>query len=64
MTALTSPPVEHHWTDIAENIDHEFYVVKDLKPESNYHFRLKARNKLGWGPYSVPTPTVRTRGAG
>ncbi|XP_043203260.1 obscurin-like isoform X2 [Amphibalanus amphitrite] len=56
--------IEHQWTDIAENIGHEFYLVKDLKPESNYHFRLKARNKLGWGPYSVPTPTVRTRGAG
>jgi len=56
--------IEHNWAEVAENIDHEFFCVRDLKPESNYHFRLKARNKFGWGPYSVPCPTVRTRKAG
>ncbi|XP_037094652.1 obscurin-like isoform X2 [Pollicipes pollicipes] len=56
--------IEHRWTDVADNIAHQFFCVHDLQPESNYHFRLSARNKFGWGPHSVPTPTVRTRKAG
>ncbi|XP_037085172.1 obscurin-like isoform X4 [Pollicipes pollicipes] len=56
--------LDHEWTDVANNIDHEFFCVRGLTPESNYHFHLRAYNKFGWGPYSVPSPTVRTRKLG
>ena len=56
--------MDHEWQDVASNIDHEFFCVRGLKPESNYHFRLRALNKFGWGGFSVPSPTVRTRKLG
>ncbi|XP_043238277.1 obscurin-like isoform X8 [Amphibalanus amphitrite] len=58
------PTMDHEWQDVANNIDHEFFCVRGLKPETNYHFRLRALNKFGWGGYSVPSPTVRTRKLG
>ena len=56
--------MDHEWQEVANNIDHEFFCVRGLKPESNFHFRLRALNKFGWGGYSVPSPTVRTRKLG
>lgn len=33
------------WQDAASNIDHEFYLVRDLKPDTSYQFRLSSRNR-------------------
>lgn len=34
------------WKDVANNIDHEFFVVKDLRPDTSYQFRLSSRNRF------------------
>lgn len=39
---------EQAFHDIADNIDHEFYLVHDLQPKGAYVFRIAARNKIGW----------------
>ncbi|PSN48207.1 hypothetical protein C0J52_03611 [Blattella germanica] len=41
------------WIDVANNIDHEFYVVRNLRPNVCHHFRLAARNRIGWRRFSV-----------
>jgi hypothetical protein len=52
------------WLDVANNIDHEFFVVRNLRPNVTYHFRLAARNRIGWSEKGIPTPLVRTKEAG
>ncbi|XP_069669104.1 obscurin isoform X4 [Periplaneta americana] len=52
------------WIDVANNIDHEFYVVRNLRPNVTHHFRLAARNRIGWSEKGIPTPLVRTKEAG
>jgi len=52
------------WLDVASNIDHEFFVVRNLRPNFTYHFRLAARNRIGWSEKGIPTPLVRTKEAG
>ncbi|XP_055858566.1 obscurin-like [Episyrphus balteatus] len=49
------------WTTVADNIDHEFYLVHGLQPHENYHFRLASRNQIGWSQMGIPTH-VRTSG--
>lgn len=36
------------WIDVADNIDHEFYLVHGLEEKTNYQFRLGSRNRIGW----------------
>ncbi|XP_055374379.1 obscurin isoform X3 [Condylostylus longicornis] len=36
------------WSTIADNIDHEFFLVHGLQPNSSYQFRLASRNRIGW----------------
>jgi hypothetical protein len=52
------------WLDVANNIDHEFFVVHNLRPNVTYHFRLAARNRIGWSEKGIPTPLVKTKEAG
>lgn len=52
------------WLDVANNIDHEFYIVRNLRPNGTYQFRLAARNRIGWSEKGIPTPLVRTKEAG
>jgi hypothetical protein len=52
------------WLDVASNIDHEFYVIRNLRPNVTYQFRLAARNRIGWSEKGIPTPLVRTKEAG
>ncbi|XP_066993450.2 obscurin isoform X6 [Anabrus simplex] len=52
------------WLDAANNIDHEFYLLSNLKPSTNYHFRLSARNKIGWSEKGIPTELVKTKESG
>ncbi|XP_046661140.1 obscurin isoform X2 [Homalodisca vitripennis] len=48
------------WIDAASNIDHEFYLVRNLKPNTNYQFRLASRNKIGWSEKGIPTKSIKT----
>ncbi|XP_021942929.1 obscurin isoform X5 [Zootermopsis nevadensis] len=52
------------WLDVANNIDHEFYVVRNLRSNVTHQFRLAARNRIGWSEKGIPTPLVRTKEAG
>jgi hypothetical protein len=52
------------WLEVAKNIDHEFYVVHNLRPNVTYQFRLAARNRIGWSEKGIPTPLVRTKEEG
>lgn len=53
-----------HWTDVADNIDHEFYLVRGLEEKTNYQFRLAARNRIGWSEMGIPRPgTTECQGA-
>jgi hypothetical protein len=52
------------WLDVANNIDHEFYVIHTLRPNVAYHFRLAARNRIGWSEKGIPTPLVKTKETG
>lgn len=55
---------DDEWQTIADNIDHEFFLVKDLSERHNYLFRLAARNKIGWSEMGIPSPIVTTREGG
>ncbi|CAG4950620.1 unnamed protein product [Parnassius apollo] len=52
------------WKTVAENIDHEFFVVRDLQPDTSYQFRLSSRNRIGWSEKGIPTNLVKTKQAG
>ncbi|XP_046987930.1 obscurin isoform X3 [Schistocerca americana] len=52
------------WLDVANNIDHEFFLVHDLKPTTNYQFRLSARNRIGWSEKGIPTELIKTKESG
>lgn len=49
------------WIDVASNIDHEFFVVRNLRPSVSYQFRLAARNKIGWSEKGIPTKLIKTK---
>ncbi|XP_037043462.1 obscurin isoform X3 [Bradysia coprophila] len=51
------------WIDVADNIDHEFYLVRDLEEKTNYQFRLGSRNRIGWSDMGIPRP-ITTEVAG
>ncbi|XP_058829179.1 obscurin isoform X2 [Topomyia yanbarensis] len=48
------------WVDVASNIDHEFYLVHSLTPNTGYQFRLAAYNRIGWSDRGVATKMVNT----
>lgn len=52
------------WKDVANNIDHEFYVLRNLKPNTSYQFRLSSRNRIGWSDKGIPTHLVKTKESG
>ncbi|XP_022117643.2 obscurin isoform X5 [Pieris rapae] len=52
------------WKTVAENIDHEFFVIRDLVPQTSYQFRLSSRNRIGWSEKGIPTNLVKTLEAG
>lgn len=52
------------WTDLAENIDHEFFLIRNLTANTEYQFRLAARNKFGWSDKSIPTQPIATKDPG
>jgi serine/threonine protein kinase len=49
---------------VADNIDHEFFLVRNLSPNTDYQFRLAARNKFGWSDRSIGTQSVSTKEPG
>ncbi|CAH0724488.1 unnamed protein product, partial [Brenthis ino] len=52
------------WHTVAENIDHEFFVVRNLEPDTSYQFRLSSRNRIGWSEKGIPTSLVKTKQSG
>ena len=52
------------WSDIASNIDHEFYLVHNLQSKRQYQFRLAAYNKIGWSDRGIATTPVLTAEVG
>ncbi|XP_046395310.1 obscurin isoform X4 [Ischnura elegans] len=52
------------WIELASNIDHEFYLISGLKPNTSYHFRLAAYNHIGWSHKGIPTELVKTKEEG
>lgn len=51
------------WNNIADNIDHEFFLVTDLVEKTNYQFRLASRNRIGWSEMGIPkTATTEVNG--
>ncbi|XP_068626397.1 obscurin [Battus philenor] len=52
------------WKTVAENIDHEFFVVRGLQPDTSYQFRLSSRNRIGWSDKGIPTNLIKTKEAG
>ncbi|XP_049875611.1 obscurin isoform X4 [Pectinophora gossypiella] len=52
------------WKDVANNIDHEFFVVRELKPDTSYQFRLSSRNRIGWSDKGIPTHLIKTKDSG
>ncbi|XP_026820148.1 obscurin-like isoform X6 [Rhopalosiphum maidis] len=51
---------ESEWELVAKNIDHEFWLMQNLRPYTNYEFRLAAMNHIAWGPTGPSSPIVRT----
>ena len=52
------------WIDLAHNIDHEFYLVRNLDAEKSYVFRLATKNQIGWSRFGAPTLAVETKPIG
>ncbi|CAH2049873.1 unnamed protein product, partial [Iphiclides podalirius] len=52
------------WKSVADNVDHEFFVVRGLQPETSYQFRLSSRNRIGWSDKGIPTNLIKTKEAG
>ncbi|CAL1297366.1 unnamed protein product [Larinioides sclopetarius] len=48
------------WTKLANNIAHEFYLVRNLKPETTYYFHICAVNKFGWSEFSDASEPIMT----
>lgn len=49
-----APAADADWTQLADNIDHEFFLVRQLQSHTHYHFRLAARNRIGWSDMGIP----------
>ncbi|KRT81300.1 Fibronectin domain-containing protein, partial [Oryctes borbonicus] len=52
------------WTEQANNIDHEFYLMTGLEPGTSYVFRLSAKNSIGWSEPGVASEVVVTKPPG
>ncbi|CAH1393217.1 unnamed protein product [Nezara viridula] len=48
------------WKNIKTKIQHEFYLVKNLKSESAYIFRLSAHNTIGSSDFGIPSEIITT----
>ncbi|XP_034109415.1 obscurin isoform X3 [Drosophila albomicans] len=42
------------WTTVADNIDHEFYLLHELQPNTKYQIRLSSKNRIGWSEMGIP----------
>jgi len=54
---------DDRWTTATYCID-ECALVKGLKPDSSYRFRVSAVNKFGQSPYSWASVEIRTKKKG
>lgn len=51
---------DDNWNIVDGAISHEYFLVTDLQPETEYTFRLSAYNKFGWSAPSAPSEVART----
>ncbi|KAM5264442.1 pikachurin isoform 3-T3 [Ctenodactylus gundi] len=56
------PDFDNSWTSIQEQIQMDSMVIKDLDPDTNYQFAVRAVNLHGSSPRSQPSDTVQTLG--
>lgn len=49
---------EQAFHDIADNIDHEFYLVHDMQPKTAYVFRIASRNRIGWSECTTQSDVI------
>ncbi|ESO11851.1 hypothetical protein HELRODRAFT_71319, partial [Helobdella robusta] len=56
-------PGDHRWTTATYSID-ECVIVKNLKPETSYRFRISAINQFGQSPYSWASVEIKTKKKG
>ena len=61
---LASSTEVGQWKVIADNIDHEAWLVHGLEPDTEYQFRLLAMNKIGWSMPGFPTLATSTKTRG
>ncbi|XP_054168063.1 obscurin-like [Oppia nitens] len=52
---------DQRWTVVADNIMHEFYIMRDLEPETTYCFRISAKNRFGWSAASLTSEEAKTQ---
>ncbi|GFY75536.1 obscurin [Trichonephila inaurata madagascariensis] len=52
---------EDDWKLILNNIEHEYFVIRNLEPSTFYQFRVQAYNKFGWGEHGMPTEPISTK---
>lgn len=64
MKLASDPPNNESWKELADNIDHEFFLIRNLEAETGYQFRLAARNRFGWSDRSIPTEPIITKEPG
>ena len=36
------------------------FTITPLASRSEFEFRVRAHNEMGWGPFSLPSPLFRT----
>ncbi|CAO2592424.1 Egflam [Lemmus lemmus] len=56
------PDFDKSWTTIQEQLQLDSMVIKDLDPDTNYQFAVRALNVHGVSPRSRPSNTIRTLG--
>ncbi|CAG0918788.1 unnamed protein product [Notodromas monacha] len=52
------------WQEVAMNIDHEFFCMRNLIPVTSYEFRLLAQNAFGWSPPGLTSGIFTTKAEG
>lgn len=58
VTVIVQSVADGESTGVLHNRTH---MVEDLKPYSDYWFRVRAHNAVGWGEFSAESELIRTK---
>lgn len=58
---VREPPSEK-WRTLADNLMDNTYDVKNLLPDQDYMFRVRAKNEYGASEPTLPVAVIRQRG--